>query len=717
MNPIRHWPISLAVLGLLLLCWVLPTFAYYTPLQDVTAWIDADQVTVRFKVFDPNLAVWVEGSSKSPGQVDNLNVQQGIVGWRYRTLTYNLAVYDPGYQSWKIVDFSVSPLTEVSIQDGVVVMRNDLDIGVHCTYDPEQGAWKYIDRNHLEFHSFINKYGVAAYTLPYFTNFISYDGVGSILYDPKRGQWVKFDFSGQWSRAAISSLDINAFGTVTWIANGVNYVRGYNPDTGTWYTGQTLPMAAFAAMPAVGSGAVWSTDASIGATSWHYDFGDGTSSNLRSPLHTFANEGTYTVTQTVTGANGVFNTTTRKITITKTLPTGTISINGDALYTNSRGVTLQLAAPNGFSGVTGMRFSADGSTWPGIWTSYGTSAPYTLPAGDGLKTVYVQFQDGSGNISSTSSASITLDTTAPFPCSLAINGGALATNSTSITLAMSAQDPAPGSGLRQMRFSKNPTDQTSWSAWQNYETGPIAAPWQLDAGDGQKTVAAQFKDVAGNVAQVQSTIILDTTAPATCSVTINAGAPYTNSPSIMLTISAQDPGSGVQSMRFRTYDLFKFVDWTDWMAYATSKATSVFPGDGRKWVEAQFQDGAGNLSNIFSATIILDGTPPTDGALTAQGGDKQVSLSWSGFTDALSGINRYMLYYSTKPFTNLAEATKIYDGLALSYTHTDLKNGTKYYYRICAMDNAGNISPGVAADAVTKGKGGSMPFLLMLLGD
>ena len=46
------------------------------------------------------------------------------------------------------------------------------------------------------------------------------------------------------------------------------------------------------------------TDLSINATSWLWDFGDSQTSNLPTPSHTYANEGIYTVTLTVTNACG-----------------------------------------------------------------------------------------------------------------------------------------------------------------------------------------------------------------------------------------------------------------------------------------------------------------------------------------------------------------------------------------------------------------------------
>jgi hypothetical protein len=95
-------------------------------------------------------------------------------------------------------------------------------------------------------------------------------------------------------------------------------------------------------------------------------------------------------------------------------PSGTISINSGATYTKSANVTLNLSATNATAGdpVSDMRFSSDGVNY-GAWVPYATTASYTLPAGDGSKTVFAEFRNGAGAVSSAASHSITLDTTAP----------------------------------------------------------------------------------------------------------------------------------------------------------------------------------------------------------------------------------------------------------------------------------------------------------------
>ena len=66
------------------------------------------------------------------------------------------------------------------------------------------------------------------------------------------------------------------------------------------------PVADFTATPTSGTVplAVRFTDASTGATSWSWVFGDGTSSTEQSPMHSYTTAGTYTVVLTATNAGG-----------------------------------------------------------------------------------------------------------------------------------------------------------------------------------------------------------------------------------------------------------------------------------------------------------------------------------------------------------------------------------------------------------------------------
>ena len=95
-----------------------------------------------------------------------------------------------------------------------------------------------------------------------------------------------------------------------------------------------------------------------------------------------------------------------------TPPSGSVNINSGATLTSSTNVTLTLAAADTGSSVSLMRFSNDDSSWTD-WEAYGTNKTWSLTAGDGLKTVFVQFKDLADNASDSYSDTITLDTTAP----------------------------------------------------------------------------------------------------------------------------------------------------------------------------------------------------------------------------------------------------------------------------------------------------------------
>jgi hypothetical protein len=99
----------------------------------------------------------------------------------------------------------------------------------------------------------------------------------------------------------------------------------------------------------------------------------------------------------------------------------------------------------------------------------------------------------------------------------------------------------------------------------------------------------------------------DTIAP-TGSIQINDGATYTNATTVSLTFSAQDNpgGNGLSQMRFSNDN----STWTVPESFATTKSWTLLSGDGTKTAYVQFSDLSDNWSEAYSASIILDTTPP-----------------------------------------------------------------------------------------------------------
>jgi hypothetical protein len=200
----------------------------------------------------------------------------------------------------------------------------------------------------------------------------------------------------------------------------------------------------------------------------------------------------------------------------------------------------------------------------------------------------------------------------------------------------------------------------------------------------------------------------DTTAP-TGTVLINENATYSAWTAATLNLAATD-AIGVTSRYVSTSATTPAAGAAGWVAVtaATNFSANVpftLPtGDGTKTVYAWYKDAAGNVSARSSDTILLDQTVPSNGALSAAAGKRQVALTWSGVTDSGSGLataNPYKLVFQTgsAPNTTCTNGTQIYQGTGMSYTHTGRTNGTTYYYRLCATDKAGNMSSGATGFA------------------
>jgi hypothetical protein len=384
-------------------------------------------------------------------------------------------------------------------------------------------------------------------------------------------------------------------------------------------------------------------------------------------------------------------------------------------------VTLALAATDAV-GVTGYYLStsatvptAGAAGWVAVGPtpSYSNSAvPYTLPSGEGPKTLYAWYKDAAPNVSLTASAAITLDQTAPTDGTLTATAG-----NAQVALSWSGVTDA-GSGLDAT------TPYTLVYSTGGSPASACTTGTPLYAGTGTSTTHTPLvngtsyayrlcaKDKAGNTAPGATASAtpqaLDAIPPAG-SLTINAKATYTNSPAVTLTLAATD-AVGVTGYYLASSATVPSASATGWVAVSatpsfTSNVGYTLPsGDGSKTIYAWYKDAAGNVSLTASAAITLDQTAPSDGTLTATAGNAQVALTWAGFSDAGSGLaspSPYKLVYSAggPPASTCSSGTVLFTGSATSFTHTGLTNGTTYYYRVCASDAAGNISAGATATA------------------
>jgi len=288
------------------------------------------------------------------------------------------------------------------------------------------------------------------------------------------------------------------------------------------------------------------------------------------------------------------------------------------------------------------------------------------------------------------------DTTDPIG-TISINAGAAATTSTAVSVAVPATDTG-GSGVSLVRLANsggtsggvlNGAGATSF-----VHTTPL--DWTLTAGDGTKTVYAQWRDSTGNWSlPVSDTIAFDTTAP-TGSITINGGAATTTTASVTLGLTTDDGGgSGTTSVLISNTSDFTGVSPT---AYAASIPWALTPGNEMKTVYVKFRDAAGNTSAAPATDDIQlvcgDTTAPTVPGIpshTIFGSGRYgipVRFTWTAGTDAGSGVAGYVLQRSIDGGAYTTVANPPTNGQSL-----DLSNsGHDYRFRVATRDNCGNVS-------------------------
>ncbi len=196
-----------------------------------------------------------------------------------------------------------------------------------------------------------------------------------------------------------------------------------------------------------------------------------------------------------------------------------------------------------------------------------------------------------------------------------INAGAKFTNSRNIEVEIKSLKTDP-SLIETMKIGLHP--ELTDVSWQPYDEGIVKV--QLPDEDGEKRVYVQLKDKAGNASPIENNkIILDTSPPVNASVQINAGEKYTNDKMgrVLVNVKADDAHEVMlsNSAQFQNGRWESYKEAIKWVI-------DIGAGDGEKVVYVKFRDQAGNESKTVESSIILDVTPPSDGTLVVNGGEK-----------------------------------------------------------------------------------------------
>jgi hypothetical protein len=351
------------------------------------------------------------------------------------------------------------------------------------------------------------------------------------------------------------------------------------------------------------------------------------------------------------GAGNVSATTSDSIGLDTAAPTGTVVIGGDTPFTTTTSVALAVLASDALNGVAQMRFSNDFANWS-AWTTYATTADWTLADGQGLKFVYVEFKDGVGNISTATWDTITVDTVPPTG-TMVIADDASAVNSTDVSLDLTWADA--GSGVSQVRMSN---DGAAWSTW---VPAQASTPWTMDAGAGQHTVFLQFRDAAGNVSATSSDSVLLDTTPPTGSFVLVHGAAYVmpwESFTADTTSSDDAGGSGVAGFRSSADG---GATWSAW-APIPSDGRAVVPrpaagADKLVTIQGEFRDAAGNVSAAATdSAFLVDDRAAGVTSIASFVGTVGVGGDMDAFRMQLVAGDKLTLKFKTKTLVKKADA-------------------------------------------------------------
>jgi hypothetical protein len=182
----------------------------------------------------------------------------------------------------------------------------------------------------------------------------------------------------------------------------------------------------------------------------------------------------------------------------------TATPEGNASGWNQGPVTVTLMAQDAGGGVKAVHYSASGALTGGDVIPGNTTTLTVAP--EGATSLSVFAEDIAGNQEFPQIRTVQIDTVAPTG-TVVMNAGAAVTASPTVTLSLTCTDAR--SGCEKMRVAGDGTADT-----EPLEAVAATKTLTLPSGEGIKTVAVRWTDVAGHLsAQVTDTIVLDTTPP------------------------------------------------------------------------------------------------------------------------------------------------------------------------------------------------------------
>lgn len=357
---------------------------------------------------------------------------------------------------------------------------------------------------------------------------------------------------------------------------------------------------------------------------------------------------------------------------------------GGAVRTGSRDLRVLLASPNAvayrlsedstFGGAFFQDMPTDGES--DLYTAYPLEVDFELSPNGGMKTVYVQFQSVSGELSPAQSFSVEYVTDGPVIAGFNLAEGAVITRPIEVTGSATAE-----LGVAMIEFLVR--DVVVFSE----EGAALSDRWNLEnMSSGIYRVALRATDTAGRITSREYNVTVQPTPPS---------APVISSPGTdHLTNESVVDVAG-------TAEAFVSVRLT---RNGVPVATVPVGADGKfAMSDVSLVEGSNNLiavafdeigsSSSLPVTVERDTGPPVAVVLnepTFSPADG-LALTWT-YSPEGKRATRFRLLWSEESFSSVGEASGQSDvGVAMNRTIKDLPTGN-YFFAVAGIDNAGNVS-------------------------
>jgi len=419
--------------------------------------------------------------------------------------------------------------------------------------------------------------------------------------------------------------------------------------------------------------------------------------------------------------------------LTLSAATGNTYISGSVVYINAQagrsgGFQVAATSTDADSGIDKVNFPVltGFATGDGDDTSSPFATTYAWAGGVSASGTNTVTSTNAVAGTATSTFSVTPDTVGPATGSLAVNGSATASVTSTGSFSISRTDYTDaGSGLASSVLTRetatlSSSDAIAAGTCGTYGTASVLVgqPAQTVTGPSCYRYTLTGTDQVGNISTTSTVVKVDTTAPSAPTLTLSGatGNTYTTgsavfisalagkSGSFQIAATSTDADSGIEKVNFPVLTGFASGDGDDTSSpFATTYAWSGAVGaTGTKTVTSTNTVIAAATSTF---TITSDPTAPSTGALTVNG-SASTSFSPSGsysivrtdYTDGGSGLASSVLTRETAP---LSSSDGIVAGTCGTYGTAGVLVGNPaqtvtgpscYRYTLTGTDNVGNVS-------------------------